>query len=173
MAVNYAKQAEAILNSQDKGNSDLLILMYGSLVTQVVRDVENVDTANAELERLGHDTGIRLVEDFVSRSSLSVCQSFKDTCEIIAKVAFKVYLGVAAEVRQASDSVCFITLPVNPITDFVEIPPALAGLNYNAYVCGVIQSALEQLCLRTCLRAPTPLMYVFIIGAAQSDLRGD
>lgn len=39
---------------------------------------------------------------------------------------------------------CTVSLPTNPLAEFVDLPPSLEGLQYSSYICGVITGALEQ-----------------------------
>ncbi|KAG7199254.1 hypothetical protein KM043_018120 [Ampulex compressa] len=51
-----------------KVNSELFTLSYGALVAQLLKDYENVDDVNKQLERMGYNMGIRLIEDFLART---------------------------------------------------------------------------------------------------------
>lgn len=64
-------------------NSELFTLTYGSLVTQLLKDYENVEDVNKQLERMGYNIGVRLIEDFLARTSSGRCYDFKDTAEKI------------------------------------------------------------------------------------------
>ena len=44
--------------------------------------------------------GIRLIEEFLAKSGVSQCENFKETAQVIAKVAFKMFLGTAATVTK-------------------------------------------------------------------------
>lgn len=69
---------------------------------------------------------------------------------MIAKVAFKMFLGITAEVTNVSaDGNSFsLILNDNPFTDFVEIPPQYQDLCYCKLLCGVIKGALEMVQLQ-------------------------
>lgn len=56
------------------------------------------------------------------------------------------FLGVCAEVTNwdAEGRSCSLILTENPLTDFVELPPALSRLHYSILICGVIRGSLEQ-----------------------------
>lgn len=64
-------------------NSELFTLTYGTLVSQLLKDYENVDEVNKQLERMGYNIGIRLIEDFLARTGSGRCYDFKDTAEKI------------------------------------------------------------------------------------------
>ena len=49
----------------EKVNSELMALVYGSLVTQLLKDLEHVDEVNAELDKMGFNMGQRLVDEFL------------------------------------------------------------------------------------------------------------
>jgi uncharacterized protein YjaZ len=61
----------------------LLTLTYGALVTQMLRDFENVDDVNKQLERLGYNMGMRIIEDFLSKTNSTRCHDMRDTADKI------------------------------------------------------------------------------------------
>jgi trafficking protein particle complex subunit 3 len=56
--------------------------------------------------------------------------SSRDTSEVIAKVAFKMFLGINAEVAgwNAENTVFSLIFFDNPFVDFVELPPQYSEL---------------------------------------------
>ena len=62
-------------------------MTYGALVVQLIQDYEDYAEVNKQLEKMGYNIGTRLIEDFLARSNLGRCADFKETGEIIAKVA--------------------------------------------------------------------------------------
>jgi len=52
-------------------------------VAQLLKDYENVDEVNKQLERMGYNIGIRLIEDYLARTGSGRCYDFKDTAEKI------------------------------------------------------------------------------------------
>ena len=89
---------------------------------------------------------MRLVEDFLARSQVGRCADFRETAEVIAKVGFKMFLGVTPTVTNWSgDSKSFsLVLDENPLTEFVELPEKHRGLRYSNILCGVLRGALEM-----------------------------
>eukprot|EP00606_Chrysophyceae_sp_TOSAG23-5_P001609 GSChrysophyteH2.ASY1.ANO1.1151.1 assembled CDS len=76
-----------------KVNAELFSLTYGSLVTQVIQDYEEVDKINIQLEKMGHSIGVRLIDELLAKSGLGSgppC-TFRETADVIAKVAFKMF----------------------------------------------------------------------------------
>lgn len=69
-------------------NSELLTLTYGAMVSQMLRDFEIVEDVNKQLERVGYNMGMRLIEDFLSRSNASRCIDMRETADKIQQ-AFK------------------------------------------------------------------------------------
>ncbi|XP_070295264.1 trafficking protein particle complex subunit 3 [Salvelinus sp. IW2-2015] len=69
-----------------KMNSELFTLTYGALVTQLCKDYENDEEVNKQLDKMGYNIGVRLIEDFLARSSIGRCQDFRETADVIAKV---------------------------------------------------------------------------------------
>ena len=66
-----------------KISGELFALTYGALVAQILKDYENVDDVNKQLEKMGYNIGVRLVEDFLSRTGGGKCHDFRDTSEKI------------------------------------------------------------------------------------------
>jgi hypothetical protein len=40
---------------------------------------------------------VRLVDEFLAKSNLQSCVNFRETAQVIAKVGFKMFLGIAAD----------------------------------------------------------------------------
>uniref|UniRef100_A0A8C2Q0K2 Trafficking protein particle complex subunit n=1 Tax=Cyprinus carpio TaxID=7962 RepID=A0A8C2Q0K2_CYPCA len=124
----------------------LFTLTYGALVTQLCKDYENDEEVNKQLDKMGYNIGVRLIEDFLARSSVGRCHDFRETADVIAKVAFKMYLGITPSVTNwspAGDEFSLI-LESNPLVDFVELPDNHSNLVYSSLLCGVLRGALEM-----------------------------
>mmetsp|Transcript_18603 Transcript_18603/g.39937 ORF Transcript_18603/g.39937 Transcript_18603/m.39937 type:complete len:204 (-) Transcript_18603:123-734(-) len=159
-----AQTGQALWSKMPKANAELFALTYGSLVTELVRDYEDPIEVNAQLDRIGHSIGVRCVDELLSKADVNgmgmatQCQSLRDTAEVVAKVGFKMFLGIQAEVGGFSqDQRSFsIYLQDNPLSTFVELPPGdeqsggddLRKLKYSNLYCGVIRGALEQVNLK-------------------------
>ncbi|XP_042296784.1 trafficking protein particle complex subunit 3 isoform X1 [Sceloporus undulatus] len=129
-----------------KMSSELFTLTYGALVTQLCKDYENDEDVNKQLDKMGYNIGIRLVEDFLARSNVGRCHDFRETADVIAKVAFKMYLGITPSITNwspAGDEFSLI-LENNPLVDFVELPDNHSSLIYSILLCGVLRGALEM-----------------------------
>jgi len=129
-----------------------------------VRDYEDPIEVNAQLDRIGHSIGVRCVDEFLSKADVAglglatQCQTLKDTAEVVAKIGFKMFLGIQAEVGAFSqDQRSFsIYLQDNPLSAFVELPAGdeqsgnedLRKLKYSNLYCGVIRGALEMVNLK-------------------------
>lgn len=61
-------------------------MTYGALVVQLIQDCEDYPEVNKQLEKMGYNIGIRLIEDFLARSSLGRCADFREVGEVVAKV---------------------------------------------------------------------------------------
>ncbi|ODQ48226.1 hypothetical protein PICMEDRAFT_31347 [Pichia membranifaciens NRRL Y-2026] len=154
----HAKQAkqlgEDIWKSQTvKINSELFTLTYGSLVAQICREEKfDYEKINNVLFDMGRNIGVRLIEEFLSKTSLERCSSFKETSEAICKIGFKMFLNVVPNVTYwSADGRTFqLTLLENPLSDFVELPDdidegsARKELWYSNILCGVLKGALEM-----------------------------
>ena len=68
-------------------------LTYGALVAQILKDYESVDDVNKQLEKMGHNIGVRLVEDFLSRTNSQKCSDFRDVSDKI-QLGFKMFLNI-------------------------------------------------------------------------------
>lgn len=142
----YAKLGESALNNMETVNAEIFSMMYGSLVTQLLRDYKDISIVNGELFKIGYNMGIRMIEEFLARSNIPACSSFRDTMTALAEAGFKMFLGLNAEVRSVNppDERCFrISFSNNPLSDFVELPPSCAGLQYSIILCGAITGALR------------------------------
>uniref|UniRef100_A0A4W6E8D5 Trafficking protein particle complex subunit n=1 Tax=Lates calcarifer TaxID=8187 RepID=A0A4W6E8D5_LATCA len=116
-------------------NSELFTLTYGALVTQLCKDYENDEEVNKQLDKMGYNIGVRLIEDFLAQ-----------TADVIAKVAFKMYLGITPSVTNWSPAGDEFSLMLenNPLVDFVELPDNHSTLIYSNLLCGVLRGALEM-----------------------------
>lgn len=158
---NATASGQALWTKTPKANAELFALTYGSLVTELVRDYEDPIEVNAQLDRIGHSIGVRCVDEFLSKADVAglttQCGSLRETAEVVAKMGFKMFLGVNAEVGGFSqDQKSFsIYLQENPLSTFVELPGEEQGgsddlrrLKYSNVYCGVIRGALEQVNLK-------------------------
>ncbi|XP_010860125.1 PREDICTED: trafficking protein particle complex subunit 3-like protein [Bison bison bison] len=130
-----------------KINKDLFVLTYGALVAQLCKDYEKDEDVNKYLDTMGYGIGTRLVEDFLARSCVRRCHSYSETADIIAQVAFKMYLGITPSVtcNNASRNEFSLILDKNPLVEFVEeLPTGRSSLCYCNLLCGIIRGALEM-----------------------------
>lgn len=138
-----------------------------------MRDYESDYTkVNKQLERMGYNIGLRLIEDFLSRSGLGRCNNFKDTAEVVSKVGFKMFLNVTPSVENwAPDSKQFsLIFDENPLAEFVELPDdnrARKELWYSNILAGVIKGALESVQLEVDAFFVSDVLR----GAATTELR--
>jgi len=192
----YPRLGEAAWNTTEKVNAELLTMTYGAMVTQLLKDYKDVKVVNTELEKMGYNIGIRLIDEFLAKSGTKPCANFKETAQVIAKVAFKMFLGITAEVVSPSavavstgtpavsrgatvpagtstnsavdDSKQFsLTFKGNPFFDFVELPATLTDLQYGNILCGVIRGALQM------IQLVVDCQYVRseLTGASESEIR--
>lgn len=58
------------------------------MVAQLCSDFDsNYKEVNKQLDRMGYNIGMRLVEDFFAKSGVQRCVSLRDTAETISKVS--------------------------------------------------------------------------------------
>merc|ERR1719412_177200 len=125
----YSKIGDQAFQKVEKVNSDILALTYGSLVTQLLRDIEDVEAVNTQLEKMGYSIGLRIVDEFLAKSGVNACQDFRETCEVVGKVGLRMFLGVTADVVMWNRELtaCSLVLLDNPLAEYVELPPHFAG----------------------------------------------
>jgi len=137
---------QANVRDSKKVSGELFTLTYGALVSQLVQDYENDEEVNRQLERMGYNIGVRLIEDFLARSNVGRCHDFKETADVISKHGFKTFLGITPQVTNwnaAGDEFSLI-FDNNPLAEFVELPEGHSNLWYSSILAGVIKGALEM-----------------------------
>jgi len=87
-----------------------------------------------------------LIEDFLARSNVGRCTDLRETADIIAKTAFKMFLGITPVVTNwsAGGDEFSLLLENNPLIEFVELPEGHQRLNYSQVLCGALRGALEM-----------------------------
>ncbi|CAM9317601.1 unnamed protein product [Chrysoparadoxa australica] len=117
---------------------------------QLIQDFEDVAAVNKQLEKMGYNIGIRLIDEFLAKSGTTSCRDLADTAECIAKAAFKMFLGCTADVGgwNADKTAFSLMLYDTPLTEFVELPAQYTGLVYSNILCGVIRGALEMVLMK-------------------------
>lgn len=141
----HSRAGEAAFAKMEKVNAELFTMTYGSLVVQLMKDLEDVEAVNTALEKMGYGIGVRLIDEFLATSGVGRCGSFRETAEVIAKVGFRMFLNMPVEVTawNEEETECSLILNSNPLNSFVELPEAHRGLWYSNVYCGVIRGALE------------------------------
>lgn len=136
-----------VIPPMEKVNPELFSLMYGAFVMQLIRDYRDVQTVNVELYKVGYNMGIRLVDEFFAKSNQQPCRDFHETIQVIARVAFKMFLNVEAEVSKSTTDgrTYHVSFKTNPLTDFVELPAGYDQLHYSNVICGAVTGALRML----------------------------
>jgi len=128
-----------------KVSGELFSLTYGALVAQILKDYENVDDVNRQLEKMGYNIGIRIVEDFLARTNTTKCTDFRETSEKIQH-AIKLFLNVSPQITSwsAANDEFSLVFETNPVGEFVELPDNCNNLRYANILCGAIRGALEM-----------------------------
>eukprot|EP01103_Thecamoeba_quadrilineata_P018788 TRINITY_DN7364_c0_g1_i1.p1 TRINITY_DN7364_c0_g1~~TRINITY_DN7364_c0_g1_i1.p1 ORF type:complete len:210 (-),score=48.61 TRINITY_DN7364_c0_g1_i1:150-779(-) len=169
--LNMKRTGEQAYSRAEKINAELFTLTYGSIVAQLMKDYEDVNEVNKQLEKMGYNIGLRLIDEFLAKSQIPRCRTLRETAEAISKIGFKMFLGVTATVSNWSqDELEFsLLLDENPLTDFVELPhhdaefdsrdenqtenlssenseknSKIPLLYYCNLLCGVIRGSLEM-----------------------------
>jgi len=52
-------------------------------VSQLIKDYENVEDVNKQLDRMGYNIGVRMVEDFLARTNAGRCYDLRETADKI------------------------------------------------------------------------------------------
>lgn len=134
----------------EKVNAELVTLTYGTIVAQLCKDYDSdYAEVNRQLDKMGYNIGMRLIEDFLAKSSTGTCSNLRETAEVISKIGFKIFLNITPNViGWSSDNKSFtLQFDENPLADFVELPDdgkAQDELWYSNILCGVLKGALEM-----------------------------
>ena len=71
----------------DKVSAELVTLTYGTIVAQLCKDYEfDYPEVNRQLDRMGYNIGLRIIEDFLAKTSVPACSNFREVAEMISKV---------------------------------------------------------------------------------------
>lgn len=64
-----------------------MTLTYGTIVAQLCQDYDgDYLEVNKQLEKMGYNIGMRLIEDFFAKSNIGRCANFRETADMISKV---------------------------------------------------------------------------------------
>ncbi|ODV65030.1 TRAPP I complex [Hyphopichia burtonii NRRL Y-1933] len=139
-------------NNVEKINSELFTLTYGSLVAQLCRDFNNnYHEVNNQLDKMGYNIGLRLIEEYLAKTGTQRCSSFKETSEMISKIGFKIFLNIIPTVENWSNDGKSFSLIIydNPLAEFVELPLSndnkiTKELWYSQILCGILRGCLQM-----------------------------
>ncbi|KAJ8296304.1 Trafficking protein particle complex subunit 3 [Rhodotorula toruloides] len=152
-ANRYKLMGDDLYKRSEKINAELFTLTYGALVVQLVKDYEDYEEVNKQLDKMGYNIGVRLIEDFLARTGLTRCRDFSEVGETMAKVAFRSFLSITptlvhhpAQPPSQPQPAFSLIFDENPLTDFVELPEEAVegGLVYAKILEGVIRGAMEM-----------------------------
>ena len=167
--LNSTAAGHALWSKIPKANTELFALTYGSLITELLKDYEqDIPAINAQLEQIGFSIGIRCIDELLAKSEgsgnanvqIPNCRDLRDTAEVVAKIGFRMFLGIGCEVGKVTNKSFSLFLNENPLSIFVELPQSeddngngddsgkgktdWSQLKYSNIYCGVIRGALEQ-----------------------------
>ena len=155
MSNKNAQNKANFLGQVERMNSEFLTLTYGSLMVRLIKDYEKPEEINDQLEKMGYNIGIRLIDDFLAKSCLPPPKTFDEAISIITNNALSFYLGIGAKkelVKTDNNMIDTnqqyeyrIYFNENPLNDYVELPDKFKGLWYSNMICGVIRGALEAI----------------------------
>mmetsp|Transcript_10593 Transcript_10593/g.19372 ORF Transcript_10593/g.19372 Transcript_10593/m.19372 type:complete len:183 (-) Transcript_10593:173-721(-) len=128
-------------------SAEAFTLMYGSIVRQLISDFEDISEVNKQLDQMGYNIGIRLIDEYLVKTRNARCNSFRETAEAIAKQALHMFLNFQATVAKwnLDETECSLIFYENPFSDFVELPDEYRELKFCNILCGVIRGALEMI----------------------------
>lgn len=174
VSATLPQQGTALWNKMPKINAELFALTYGAMVMQLIKDHEDVDAVNKQLEKMGYNIGIRIVDEFLAKGNITKCNNFRETAEMIGKVAFKMFLGISVEVGNWSTdgNSCSLMIQENPFTEFVELPPQYADIHYCNILVGVIQGALEMVQLNVACKFVKDMLKGDEVTELRMELKG-
>ena len=62
------------------------MLTYGTIVSQLCSDYDsNYEEVNKQLDKMGYNIGMRLIEDYFAKSGTGRCANFRETGEAISR----------------------------------------------------------------------------------------
>ena len=68
-------------------SGELFVLTYGAMVSQLIKDFEEDADVNRQLDKIGYNIGLRLIDDFLAKNpSVGRCNDLRETADVIAKV---------------------------------------------------------------------------------------
>ncbi|XP_055348628.1 trafficking protein particle complex subunit 3-like [Paramacrobiotus metropolitanus] len=164
-----AAKGKAALFDNNKVNADLIKLTYGALVAQIIKDYERPEEVNKQLDKLGYNIGVRLIEDFLAHHNIPRCLDFRQTAERVQQ-AFRFYMGVQPFVGNWSPSANEFSLiweQTSPIGDFVEFPDSCRNLEYSRVLCGAVRGALEMVQIDV----KVSIVREFLLGESATELK--
>ncbi|BBH01927.1 Transport protein particle component [Prunus dulcis] len=134
----WPRSGDAIFANVERVNAELFTLTYGAIVRQLLTDLEEVEEVNKQLDQMGYNIGIRLIDEFLA--NLIDCKDW-----------FQNVLGghCICYNWDADGTCCSIVLEDNPLVDFVELPDTCQGLYYCNILSGVVRGALEMVSMKT------------------------
>jgi len=133
------------INVNRRLNSELFTLTYGSLITQLIKDYESTEAVNKQLERLGYNIGIRLIEDFLARSpTAGRCVDLRESAERVQS-AIKLYTPLNPSLTNiTSEEFSLLFDNCHPFAEFAELPDNCQELKYCNVLVGCIKGALNS-----------------------------
>jgi hypothetical protein len=66
-AARAATLGDRAWQSVEKVSSELFVLTYGAVVAQLVKDCPNIEAVNHQLDLMGYNIGVRLVDEFMAK----------------------------------------------------------------------------------------------------------
>ena len=144
----HNNQRTDFLSKVERINSELLTFTYGSLIVRLIKDYEKPEEINEQLEKMGYNIGIRLIDDFLAKSCISAPKTFKEAIEIIRGQAMPFYLNIKVDTITYGMKEYGLTFVDNPLNDYVELPEKYQDLWYSNILCGVIRGAFEAINIR-------------------------
>lgn len=127
------------------------------MVAQLCRDLKrDYNEVNQQLDKMGYNIGIRLIEEFLAKTGAQRCGTLRETADMISRIGFRMFLNISPAVENfAPDGKSFsLVFSENPLAEFVELPVTTdprvqKELWYSQVYCGVLRGALQMVQLDT------------------------
>lgn len=144
---------EEMWKKTDKANADFFVQLYGAFIKSMLKELEyDPHRMTAAQLKYTREMGSRLADEFFAKSNLSRCKDFRECADVLAKVAFKMFLNITPTVTDISpDSKEFsLVFEEDPLVENVVLPEYLVRtgniFSYSGgFYTGCILGAFETI----------------------------
>lgn len=149
-ATSFRSLGEELWKKTDKANADFFSQLYGAFMKSMWGEFNDAARMTAYQQRMAKDMGARLADEFFARSGLGRCKDLRESADVLAKAAFKMFLNVTPAVSDWSGDGKAFTLAFeeDPLTEGVVLPESLVrgAFSYSGgFYGGAIVGAFEAM----------------------------